>query len=110
MLMARPIAAAVGDEQGLASVGQRDNQRMVAPLSLVVDADACFFSPEVSTWVPSASMIAQSKNSRGCSFQTRSRTWLKPFISCRISASPKRRQKSPAVVGSRSSRRWTKSG
>ncbi len=40
VLVAWPIATTVDDEQRFASVGQRDDQRMVAPLTFVVDADA----------------------------------------------------------------------
>ena len=45
-------------------------------------------------------MKASSKKSAGCSFQARSRASLKVSMSRSTSAWVKRRQKSPAVVGS----------
>src|SRR5690242_12999757 len=49
---------------------------------------------------PSASGDASSKNPSGCWAQARSRASSKTSISRSTSASVKRRQKSPAVVGS----------
>ena len=40
LLVAGPIAAAIDHEQRLARVGQREDQRMIAPLALVVDVHA----------------------------------------------------------------------
>ena len=40
VFMARPVATAVGNEQWLAGVRQSDDQRMVPPLTFVVDSDA----------------------------------------------------------------------
>src|SRR3954462_201247 len=45
-------------------------------------------------------MMARSKNSGGCSAQTRRRTPLKVSMRPRTSGSAKRRPKSPSVVGS----------
>ena len=40
LLVAGPIAAAVDHEQRLARVGQREDQRVITPLALVVDVHA----------------------------------------------------------------------
>jgi hypothetical protein len=45
-------------------------------------------------------MVAQAKKSAGCSAQTRRRVSFRVSISVSTSAAVKRRQKSPAVVGS----------
>ena len=57
-------------------------------------------APVVSASVPSASITASSKNAAGCARQTRTRVSLIAVCRASSSASPKRRQKSPAVVGS----------
>ena len=60
----------------------------------------CLHSPVVATSVPSTSMVASSKNVFGCCRQTfsRARRWLPARR--KMSPASKRRQKSPAVVGS----------
>ena len=61
----------------------------------------CLHSPSVGTMLPSASMHAtSSKNELGCRAQTSSRDLLMMSIRRSMSAGVKRRQKSPAVVGS----------
>ncbi len=60
----------------------------------------CLHSPVVSASVPSASMIASSKNAAGCVRQTRTRVSLIAACKASIAGSSNRRQKSPAVVGS----------
>ncbi len=100
VLVRGPIAAAVEQEQRLGGVGQRDHQRVVAPLPLVRDIHPLFAPAVTGASVPSASMNASSKKASGCSFQARSRVSLKMAINCSTSPSVKRRQKSPAVVGS----------
>ena len=42
LFVAGPIAAAIDNEQRLARVGQREHQRMIAPLAFVVDVHALF--------------------------------------------------------------------
>ena len=71
-LVAGPVAAAIDHEQRLARVGQRDHQRVVAPLR---PCRRCpcprLHSPVVGAIVPSASMMARSKNACG---------WLPPDL------------------------------
>ena len=57
-------------------------------------------SPVVTTNVPSRSIVARSKNFVGCRAQTFNRASSMARMRLRMSASSKRRQKSPAVVGS----------
>ena len=63
-------------------------------------------SPVVTVSVPSMSMIASSKKSSGCRFQTFSRARLIASNNCRTLAGVNRRQKSPAVVGSGIESAW----
>ena len=57
-------------------------------------------SPKVGAIVPSVSIKASLKKPLGCCLHTRCRTVLVISIRLRISASSKRRVKSPLVVGS----------
>ena len=60
----------------------------------------CLHSPVVGAMVPSASMMACSKNAVGCCRQTFRRLVDGRPSGRQMSAVSKRRQKSPAVVGS----------
>ena len=67
------VARAVDQEQRLGRVGQRDQEGVIAPGALVGRSMSRLHSASVPTSVPSASMIASSKNSGGCTAQTRRR-------------------------------------
>jgi len=98
--MRGPVAGAVDDADDPAGVGRRDDQRVIAPGAVVGDIDPLLEQAPVATSVPSASRMASSKNSRGCRFQTFSRVRSKTSWRVSTSSGEKRRQKSPAVVGS----------
>ena len=57
-------------------------------------------APVVSMSVPSMSIVARSKKDRGCLAQTFRRTSSMASCNLAMAAWLKRRQKSPAVVGS----------
>ena len=69
-LVRGPVAGAVDEAEHLAGVGQRDDQRVVAPGAVVGDVHALLAPAPVATRVPSMSMMASSKKSGGCWLQT----------------------------------------
>ena len=98
----RGISAArdPGSRQHFAGVGERDDQRMIAPDAVVGDVHAALHSPVVSTRVPSMSMVADRRSRPAARPRPLARTSLKTSSSVWTSSARKRLQKSPAVVGS----------
>ena len=101
MLVAGPVPGPIDDEQRFARVGQREDQRVIAPLAIVVDVHALL-------------ALAGGFDHRAVGIDDRfveERLGLLPpdlqprgvehsLQADRCAAMSKRRQKSPAVVGS----------
>src|SRR5947209_2735620 len=64
----------VQQPEHLAGIGQRDDERVVAPVPSEATSMPCLHWPVVSTRVPSMSRMARSKNASGWCCQTRWRT------------------------------------
>ena len=96
VLVRGPVAAAVDQVQRLGGVGQRDDQRVVAPGPVVGDVHP-LLAPAVGGGERAVGVDERlvEEVRRAARFQARSRVSLKVSINCSTSASVKRRQKSP---------------
>jgi hypothetical protein len=100
VLVGGAVAAAVDQIQRLGGVGQRDDQRVVPPGAVIGDIDALLATAAAGSQRAVGVEEGLVEEVVGLPFQTRRRVSLKMSMSRSTSGSPKRRQKSPAVVGS----------